>query len=213
MLSMYKPGQGYWTRMMSAIFFGVFVAGGALWLSNQIGTMRVPTDSWNYTVSSTEGFTPAREVKLVHNGDEVGSAFVRSTEGSTLVLENLTMRSGLAANASEIQISAEGVTPVEAESLVTVPKFERTYLQGGVAAGVLLIGAIVVLWFCYSNRKFGDFLIATEGEMKKVNWSSRREVFGSTWVVIAISVMIATLLFVTDIIFKSIAEGINLIQS
>lgn len=213
MLSMYKPGQGYWTRMMSAIFFGVLVAGGALWLSNQISAMRVPTDSWNYTVSSTEGFAPAREVKLVRSGTELGSAFVRSVDGSTLVLENLTMRSGEVATASEIQISAEGVQPVEAESLVVVPKFERTYLQGGVAAGVLLIGAIIVLWFCYSNKRFSEFLIATEGEMKKVNWSSRREVFGSTWVVIAISVMIATLLFVTDLLFQFLAKSIDLIQT
>jgi preprotein translocase SecE subunit len=123
------------------------------------------------------------------------------------------MNSGASATVSDILISSEGVQPVEAESVIVVRKFERTYLQGGVAAGVLLIGAIIVLWFCYSNKRFSEFLIATEGEMKKVNWSSRREVFGSTWVVIAISVMIATLLFVTDIIFKSIAEGINLIQS
>ncbi len=213
MLSMYKAGQGYWTRMMSAIFFGVLVAGGALWLSNQINAMSVPTDSWNYTVASTDGFAPAREVKLERNNEEVGSAFVRSVDGSILVLENLTMQSDQFPTATGLSISAEGVDPVEVQSLQIVPKFEKTYLQGGVAAGVLLIGAIIVLWFCYSNKKFSEFLIATEGEMKKVNWSSRREVFGSTWVVIAISVLIAAILFVTDIVFKSIAEGINLIQT
>jgi preprotein translocase SecE subunit len=37
--------------------------------------------------------------------------------------------------------------------------------------------------------------------MRKVNWSTRREIIGSTWVVIAISVIIAAILWVTDIIF------------
>ena len=34
-------------------------------------------------------------------------------------------------------------------------------------------------------------MIATEGEMKKVNWSTRREIIGMTWVVIGLTVFIA----------------------
>jgi preprotein translocase subunit SecE len=46
-----------------------------------------------------------------------------------------------------------------------------------------------------------DFLIATDSEMKKVNWTSRRELFGSTKVVIIFMFLIAFLLFAFDIIF------------
>jgi preprotein translocase SecE subunit len=198
--------------MMSAIFFGVLVAGGALWLSNQIGAMRIAPDSWNYTVESTEGFDRNAQVELTRSGAQVGSAFVRSTDGSILILENLTMSSGEVASSVQA-IQREGGQAVEVSAVQIVPRFEKTYLQGGVAAGVLLIGAIVILWFCYSNKKFSEFLIATEGEMKKVNWSSRREVFGSTWVVIGISVIIAAILFVTDIFFRYIAVQIDLIQT
>jgi len=43
-----------------------------------------------------------------------------------------------------------------------------------------------------------DFLIATEGEMKKVNWSTRREVVGSTAAVIVTAIVIAVFCFGID---------------
>ena len=212
MLSMYKPGQGYWTRMMSAIFFGVLVAGGALWLSSQIGAMNIAPASWRYTVSSTEGFTNGAEVELRRSGIEVGSGFVQGGDGDVVELNSVML--GPDTIASGVQsIVVEGTAPAEVSSLQISPQFEKTYLQGGVAAGTLLIGAIVIFWLCYGNKKSSEFLIATEGEMKKVNWSSRREVLGSTWVVIGISVIIAAILFVADIGFRFIATSIDLIQT
>ncbi|MBI1337685.1 MAG: preprotein translocase subunit SecE [Phycisphaera sp.] len=47
-------------------------------------------------------------------------------------------------------------------------------------------------------------MIATEAEMKKVNWPTKREVMGSTWIVICGTVMMAVLLLVVDLAF---AEG------
>ena len=47
-------------------------------------------------------------------------------------------------------------------------------------------------------------MIATEGEMKKVNWSTRREIFGSTWVVIGLTVFIAIICFGFDRMFQYI---------
>jgi len=49
-----------------------------------------------------------------------------------------------------------------------------------------------------------DFLIAAEGELKKVNWSSRREVAVSTVVVIVVVVCMAVLLGATDLIFQMV---------
>ena len=212
MLSMYKPGQGYWTRMMSAIFFGVLVAGGALWLSSQIGAMNIAPASWRYTVSSTDAFTSGAEGELRRSGVQIGSGFVQRVDGDVVELNSVLLNSGEPASAVDA-LAVEGNAPVERTALQIVPKFERTYLQGGVAAGTLLIGAIIIFWFCYANKKSSEFLIATEGEMKKVNWSSRREVLGSTWVVIGISVIIAVLLFVSDIFFRWIATSIDLIQT
>lgn len=214
MLSMYKAGQGYWTRMMSAIFFGVLVAGGALWLSGQINAMNFEPVAWRYTIGSdapVSGLSVNDEVELRRSNVRIGSALVRSIDGNTLELNNVTMGSGNAA--TDVQsVVAEGSSPIPVGGLQLVQRFEKTYLQGGVAGLTLLIGAIVIFYLCYSNKRTSEFLIATEGEMKKVNWSSRREVFGSTWVVIGISVLIAAILFFTDQLFYAIAKSIDLIQ-
>ena len=48
------------------------------------------------------------------------------------------------------------------------------------------------------NPRSVDFLIATEAEMRKVNWSTRREVMNSTGVVIVTMLAIAVFSFVCD---------------
>ncbi|MBI1827694.1 MAG: preprotein translocase subunit SecE [Planctomycetes bacterium] len=55
-------------------------------------------------------------------------------------------------------------------------------------------------------------MIATEGEMKKVNWSSRREVVGSTKVVILFSMAMALYLFVVDIVFQTLFQAIGVLK-
>ncbi|QOJ05004.1 MAG: preprotein translocase subunit SecE [Planctomycetia bacterium] len=44
-------------------------------------------------------------------------------------------------------------------------------------------------------------MIATESEMKKVHWTSRREIIGSTKVVIFVMIALSILLFVVDLLF------------
>jgi preprotein translocase SecE subunit len=67
--------------------------------------------------------------------------------------------------------------------------------------GAILIGAVIT-YIMYSlvfvKPKSVDFLIATEGEMKKVNWSTRREVVGSTAAVIVTAIVIAVFCFGID---------------
>ncbi len=75
------------------------------------------------------------------------------------------------------------------------------YIRAGIPLSFLLVCGFLVFWFAGSNRKACDFLIATEGEMKKVSWSSRREVIGSTKVVILFTIMIAAMLFCVDLAF------------
>lgn len=89
---------------------------------------------------------------------------------------------------------------------------EPVYLQGGAAAVVFLIGAVMIYWLVYVKPRTSEFLIATEGEMKKVNWSNRREIIGSTWVVVSVSVIIAAILFVVDIGFSRFFRMINVLE-
>ncbi|OHB67799.1 MAG: preprotein translocase subunit SecE [Planctomycetes bacterium RBG_13_60_9] len=49
-----------------------------------------------------------------------------------------------------------------------------------------------------------DFLVAAEGELKKVNWSSRKEIAVSTIVVIIVVIAMAVLLGATDLVFSMV---------
>ncbi|MCK4276843.1 MAG: preprotein translocase subunit SecE [Phycisphaerae bacterium] len=75
-----------------------------------------------------------------------------------------------------------------------------TYIRFGVPMVVVVVLSAVVLWVI-NREKSADFLIATEGEMKKVSWSTRKEIVGSTKVVIIATFMMAALLYGVDMLF------------
>lgn len=128
---LYKPGQGYWTRVMTACGGGLLALAGALWLWGQLGVLD--------------------------------------------------------------------------------PSY-ATYVQASVAATILITATILLYWLVGVNPRTVDFFVATETEMQKVNWSSRREVIGSTWVVIGVSMIIAVLLFVTDFLFSNFFQLIRVLE-
>ena len=82
-----------------------------------------------------------------------------------------------------------------------------TLLQGPgrrwlwVIVGVFFVAMTVLAYWLQNRATNVDFLIATDGEMKKVNWTSRKELIGSTKVVIVFMLAIAMMLFVVDILF------------
>ncbi|TVS01105.1 MAG: preprotein translocase subunit SecE [Phycisphaerales bacterium] len=82
-----------------------------------------------------------------------------------------------------------------------------------IALGViLLIGALIVYYFVGVKKRTSEFLIATDGEMKKVNWSTRKEVIGSTWVVVAASFLISAFLFVIDLGFSQFFQFVGVLE-
>lgn len=126
MYGLYRPGEGYWTRVMTAIAAGVLILIGGGWLWNLIRTMRV---AWFDAATMT---------------------YIAATAAALLVL-------GLGA---------------------------------------------VIYWLVGIKPASVDFLVATEVEMKAVNWSTRREIFGSTWVVLALSLIITMFVYVFDLVFS-----------
>ena len=58
-----------------------------------------------------------------------------------------------------------------------------------------------VAWYYMNKPRVVDFFIATESEMKKVNWTSRKEIVGSTKVVIAFMFLTGIFLFLVDLFF------------
>ena len=70
-----------------------------------------------------------------------------------------------------------------------------------VPVGVFVASAVVI-FLLLNKASLADFLIAAEGELKKVNWSSRREIAVSTVIVIVVVVAMAVLLGTTDMVFQ-----------
>lgn len=71
-----------------------------------------------------------------------------------------------------------------------------------VPAGLFVILAFVIFWLV-NKPSVADFMVAAEGEMKKVSWSSRQEIMVSTFIVIVVVVIMALLLGTTDISFSA----------
>ena len=126
-LSVYKSGQGYWTRMLSAIGVGVIVLAGVAWIVRHLG----------------------------------------------------------------------GITDDKT----------RVITQSSTAGGIILVFGLL-LWYLLNKPRIVDFMIATELEMRKVNWPSRREIIGSTLVVIFGTTLFCLFLWVINLasalLFKKI---------
>jgi preprotein translocase subunit SecE len=134
--TIYKKGQGYWTRMGTALGAGLIIALTVWFFYQQLPVWLTPA------------FTPA----------------------------NATTEQAIAARAL-----ARNVTL-------------------GICA-LMALGFSLLAWRLMNKPDNVDFLIATDGEMKKVNWTSRRELIGSTKVVIIFMFLIAFILFAIDIVF------------
>jgi len=117
--AVYKPGQGYWTRTMSAVGIGLLALLGAIWLWDVLAAVRI-----------------------------------------------------------------EGVQPV--------------YISATGAVIYLGVLGVIAYYLIGLKPRVVDFMIAVEGEMKKVNWSSKREILGSTWVVIGFTLFIAVFCWLFD---------------
>jgi len=86
----------------------------------------------------------------------------------------------------------------------------KVYLEYAVPATLFAVLAVVAAYYL-NTPKFVDFLIATESEMKKVSWSSKAELIGSTIVVIVTVVLLAIYIYVADnLIVFALARGLRL---
>ena len=83
----------------------------------------------------------------------------------------------------------------------------RGTLQYGIPVSLFIIGS----WVCFrlvNTQKFGDFLIAVEAEMNKVSWPSRSELFRGAIVVLITILLLAFVLWVYDLLWKTILNWI-----
>jgi preprotein translocase SecE subunit len=88
----------------------------------------------------------------------------------------------------------------------------RLLITPGIPILVFVVLLALAWRVTFVNRGPSDFMIATEGEMKKVNWSSKKEVIGSTKVVIMFTIFLAVLLFVVDLAFKYLFSALGVLK-
>jgi len=90
------------------------------------------------------------------------------------------------------------------QKLGGVPFFtENWQIHLAVPLVLMAISGYLVYWLCGSNPRTVDFFVATEGEMKKVTWSSWKEVKGATKVVIGMMVVMSLYIFGVDFLVSS----------
>lgn len=231
-VGVYKPGQGYWVRVLTAVFAGALVLSGALWAWNQAATYEPPTPTYRVSLAAVQGtLSPGVQVDLYQfglaEGDAdslIGTATVDSfatgeARTGTAVLSNVQTQ-GDASVLLTRRVVVEDIVgqgqPFGAEvvqgGVLGVDAFDVIYVQAGVAGVIMLAGAVLIYLFVAVKRRTVDFLIATDGEMKKVNWSTRREVRGSTVVVVIASMLLAVLIFVIDFGFGEFFKLIGVLE-
>lgn len=224
-IGLYKQGQGYWVRMMTAVAAGVLVLACAAWIWQSVARITPPAAGQSIRVQQPQGVPPpaGATVELLASGDAepLATAVVRSTTedaGSVVLSLTRVERTAFAERASrEVADTRLARGPgfsgsVLPGGITAIPAFEITYLQAAAAGVVILAGAVVIYMIVGTRPRTVDFLVATDTEARKVNWSTRKEVIGSTWVVIAAMFLIAGTLFVIDLVFQGIFTAIKVLE-
>ena len=99
-----------------------------------------------------------------------------------------------------------GITPGD-----IITSSVKRWLQAGIP--LILFGILSWLIFKVVNiPRFADFLIGTEGEMKKVSWSSKKEIISSTKVVVITVFLLAIILATVDVGFAKLFNWIGVLK-
>ena len=229
---LYKPGQGYWVRVLAATMAGVLIAAASAWLWNELekagAYIPAPTWSMNLSGGATGTAAPGQTVELlgdvVSGGqrDDIGTAVVRSFDaGSGMMTVGDIRPKAPKTEQDTTQTTAVGPGPAGGATIAATLSghaspnrlFDALYLQAAGVALLVIIGSALTWWVVGMKEGPVEFLIATDGEMKKVNWSTRKDIVGSTWVVILWSVLLAGGLWAVDFLFSQFFKIIGVLQS
>lgn len=233
-LGIYKPGQGYWVRIMSAALAALLIAALAYWAEGQalvVAQTKLPKSGYRVGFEADQAgvFAVGDSVLLTTKPDStgaavnVGTATVSEIDAQSKrlitikdVVQELDAKGKPKAdlgNAGIIRKTGNDAKQVSIArgGVVGVMPIEPALFAGGVVAVVVLIGAGMAYWFIGAKPRTVEFLIATDFEMTKVNWSTPREIMGHTWVVIGACFLLAAVLWLVDIGLKESFTLIDLL--
>lgn len=222
----YKPGQGYWVRVMTASMAGVLLLLAAVWVWNNLQLIPIPRTSWDMALTNVTGtIAPGQTVDLLGETDAtsgqrpvLGTAVVQAAQplsggGARISVHKAAMNGALdPVDTKAISAAGGALTAKLSGSVQGQTAFPVIYIQAAGVGLLLVLGVLVTFWLVAVREGSSEFLIATDGEMKKVNWSSYRGVKDSTWVVILWSVLIAGGLFVVDAAFAHFFRLIGVLE-
>ncbi len=218
--------------MLTACLMGVLILSAAVWAYKQLEAVVIPTKEWNVQVTipsdavnvqaavakagdAVEFFSPGPSI--TESGPKAVTGVVKAVQAtpgqnSTVLTVGDVVAVQEAAVPSRDQIVVAGALRGLVSTAGAIPYFDLLYLQATVVGIILVVGALLAYWLVGVKRGSVEFLIATDGEMKKVNWSTRKEVLGSTWVVIGACFLIAAFLFVIDYSFSAVFQLVGLLK-
>jgi preprotein translocase SecE subunit len=226
-LGIYKASQGYWVRSMTAVMAGALFLAAAAWGWSQAGAVQLPVVAYALDLGAVRGDVPGQGMTVdlmsitkdereavIDIGDAVVEEWsaLSQTSGELRVANVVITEEGFDEGDIAGLRAGEGAFAAQVRSRRGQPIFPLIYVQAGVASVIIFIGAVVVYFFVGMARKSVDFLIATDGEMKKVNWTTRREIIGNTQVVVVAAFLIAAILFGIDIVFKQFFSFIGVLE-
>jgi preprotein translocase SecE subunit len=221
---LYKSGQGYWVRVLAASMAGIVLlaACGWAWTQLEAAAQLLPKPRITLSIAPPlEGTgTPGQLVTLYGEPDEggklvlVGTAQVRAVTGNSVEIEKAKFEPRQ--DESRIKTIAPAVGGATLAGKVALARAEELfppmYLQAAGVAALMILGALLTWWLVGSKPRTVEFLIATDGEMKKVNWSTKKDVTASTWVVIMWSVLLAAGLFTIDFLFSVFFKAVGVLE-
>ncbi len=225
-LGLYKPGQGYWVRVMTACLVGLLTVAtaGWLWTQGDLLAAKLPKAGYTLALRSVGGEpAPGQTLDLIGPADRVstqpviGTAVAKSYRAAeqAVVVSQVQMaaeKDGKVRDVSEaVAVKAAGGLEAVVRSAIAIPAVEPLYIKGGLASVAIIAGAVLAYWLAGMRPRTVDFLIATDFEMKKVNWSTFREIRGSTIVVIGACFLISASLFSFDFFFKTLFQAIGVL--
>lgn len=179
-------------------------AGSAAHRKREEEDAEVNADASDYLPSDDQPRYESREIRPAKGGS--GLRIYKPTQG-------YYTRMGTVIGAAILIIAGAYFLYEDVGGQIDPKKGYALYLRYGLSVAWILGMGALVYWVVGTNRKANDFFIATEGEMKKVSWSSRKEVIRSTKVVIATVVLMATLLFVVDVMFMQFFRAIGVLKA
>lgn len=207
----YKPGTGYWTRVMTATLIGLITLAAAVWSYQQARLVIANLPASAYTaylpqpLSEKAALPAGSPVKYYLKTDPTKVAGEIKLAEAAAPGSNQPVVTGLP---DGVRIGDIGALSVESDRVITLRSVEARRVQealvgGIVVAVIILIGALVGYYLVGVRPSTAEFLINTDYEMKKVNWSTPREIWGSTLVVVFAALGIALMLFVFDLILRT----------